>query len=72
MDFIPNQVMDSVFPSKTFHQIILMFMNTLNKVGGDACIKGSIRFAAKNVNKKMLQGFPLDSRLRGNDMITSL
>jgi hypothetical protein len=38
MDFIPNEAMNIVFPGKTIHQIVLMLVYTLNKVGGHARI----------------------------------
>jgi hypothetical protein len=72
MDFIPNQTVNFIFPSETAHQIVLMLVYTLHKVRGDASIQGAIPFAAKNVNEELLQKLSLDSRLRGNDMITSL
>ena len=49
-----------------------MLVYTLHKVRGDACIQGAIPFAAKNVNEELLQKLSLDSRLHGNDMMTSL
>jgi len=72
MDFIPNQTVNIVFLGETVHQIVSMLVYTLNKIRGHSCIQGAIPFAAKNVNVKLFQGLSLDSRLRGNDIITSL
>ena len=72
MDFIPNQTVNIIFLGKTLHQIVLMLAYTFNKVGGYACIQRTILLAAKDIDVKLFQGLFLDSRLRGNDLITSL
>jgi hypothetical protein len=38
MDFIPNQMVNIVFLRETLHQIVCVFVHTLNKVGGYARI----------------------------------
>jgi hypothetical protein len=72
MNFIPNQTMNIIFARETLNQVVFVFVNTLNKVGCHACIQSAIPLAAKNVNVKVLQMLPLDSRLRGNDEIIKL
>jgi len=55
MHFIPNQAVNTVFLAETLHQVVFVFVHTLNKVGGYTCIKGAIAFATKHVNVKLLQ-----------------
>ncbi len=55
MHFIPNQTVNAVFLSKTLNQILSVLVDTLNKVGGHACIKGAIAPATKHVNVKLRQ-----------------
>ncbi len=57
MHFIPNQTVNAVFLSKPLHPIVSVLVDTLNKVGGHACIKGAIAPATKHVNVKRLQRF---------------
>ena len=64
---IPNQFVNFVSLRETVDKIVFVFVDTLNKTRGHACIKGAIPFATKNVDVKLFQMFPLDSRFRGND-----
>ena len=55
MHFIPNQAVNTIFLGKTLHQIVLVLLHPLNKVGSHACIEGAIASATKYLNIKLLQ-----------------
>jgi len=63
MYFIPDQMMNTVFLSKTGDQIVLMLIYALDKIRCHTCIQGAISLATKNVNIEFLQLLSLDSCL---------
>ena len=65
MKLIPNQKMDSILFGEPFHEIVSMFPNSLDEVGGHTDIKGAVSFICKNVYRWLPVHFVfLDSGLK--------
>jgi|GEM_PF-1812744 len=66
--FEPDQGMNTVFLGKTFHEVVLVLPNALNKVGSYARVERAVSATGKDIDAWLLHRISLlDSGLRRND-----
>ena len=54
MDLIPDQCVDAVTLCESFHQVVFVLPDPLDKVRGNAGVQGSIAFAGHDIYARLI------------------